>query len=531
MMTLRKIIFRRLPLPLVLVLACIAGFSCSKTGKKTPSPETTLSIGSQFDIGGSIDPRQGVGGPSLAPKLLIFETPVYFDENYQMQPLLFTSWTPSAGAKVWTIRLRENVHFTDGTPLTAEALLFSVHYMSKVGSRFANIQAMDMIDDYTVRFTLKTPDAIFIHNISALCLMSPSCVDSSGHFVKPVGTGPFKFVEYAQGRHLVYEKNTAYWGTTPDVDRVVFKIIPDFNTRTMALESGEIDIADYLPAEILKKLDADPNFTVTRRIPSPCPNWIGLNSSKTPFNDVRVRKAVNYAVDIKAIVDRLINAILPGLAVAALHGPHSQPLFQHIVNPDLKWYGYDPAKARQLLGEAGWHDSDGDGILDKNGMPFKIELIASLLYAEGTEISEAVQSQLKDVGIDVSVRVLESGARFQAYREKRYDMIELAGICPHNDPSPWYEYYFHSKKQRAYCVIEDPAIDAEIDRLATTMDDSARKQSYFRLQALLEKTAPGIFLYIQQGAIAYHNGIKNFKSYCGMSGAYSYTRFVHKKMG
>ncbi len=528
MMIWEKIMLRRLSPVLVLALACVAVWGCSGADKKAPSTETKLVIGSQFDIGGSIDPRQGVGGPNLAPKLLIFETPVYFDENYEMKPLLFTSWTASPDAKMWTIRLRENVRFTDGTPLTAEALLFSVRYMAQVGRRFANIQAMDVVDEHTVRFTLKTPDAVFIHNISSLGIMSPTCVDASGGFVKPVGTGPFRFVEYSPGRQLVYEKNSDYWGEKSAVDQVVFKIIPDFNTRAMALESGEIDIADYLPAEILKKLETDPGFKVVRKTPSPCPNWIGLNTFKAPFDDVRVRTAVNYAVDVKTIVDRLINAILPDLAVAALHGPHSQPLFRDIVNPDLQWYGYDPAKARQLLDQAGWRDSDGDGILDKNGVPFKVELIASMLYAEGTEISEAVQGQLKEVGIDVSVRVLESAARFQAYREKRYDMVELAGICPHNDPSPWYEYYFHSKKQRAYCVIEDPEVDAEIDHLATAVDETSRRQSYFRLQALLEKTAPGIFLYIQRGAMAYRSDLKNFKTYCGMSGAYSYTRFVHK---
>lgn len=510
------------------VLALAAGgiSGCSGSKESGQGDEKILVIGSQFDIGGSIDPRQGVGGPSLAPKLLIFEPLVYFDETYTIQPLLLASWEPSADARTWTLHLRKDVQFTDGTPLNAQALIFSIRYMTSPGSGLANIQTIDVVDEHTVRLSLKKPDAIFIHTLSSLGLMSPSCVDPKGKFIKPVGTGPFQFVEYSEGRQLVYQKNENYWGEKPKVDQVIIKIIPDFNTRAMALESGEIDVADYLPAEILKKLESDTRFTVMRKIPSPCPNWIGMNTKKAPFDDVRVRKAVNYAVDVETIVETLINAILPGLAVPATRGPHSQPLFKSIVNADLQWYGYDVATAKQLLAEAGWQDRDGDGVVDKNGRPFRVELISSLLYAEGTEIAEAVQSQLKAVGIDVTVRVLESGARFQAYREKKYDLIELGGICPHNDPSPWYEYYFHSRKHPAYCIMEDPAIDAEIDRLSSAVDKKSRQQLFYRLQYLLEKNAPGIFLHIQQGAIAFRNEIKGFKINCGMTGAFSYTWYV-----
>lgn len=516
---------------LFIVVLAVAGaglFGCSDSNERGQADEKKLVIGSQFDVGGGIDPRQGVGGPNLAPKLLIFEPPVYFDENYNMQPLLLTSWKSSKDARTWTLHLRKGVKFTDGTPLNAEALIFSIQYMTRPGSRFANIQSMDAVDAYTVRLSLKKPDAIFIHTISSLGLMSPTCVDKNGQFAKPVGTGPFQFVEYSEGRQLVYQKNEDYWGEKPKVDKVIIKIIPDFNTRAMALESGEIDVADYLPAEILHKLETDPRFTVVRRIPSPCPNWIGMNTKKEPFDDVRVRKAVNYAVDVETIVDKLINSILPGLAVPATKGPHSQPLFKPIVNSDLHWYGYDVAKAKQLLEDAGWRDMDGDGVVEKNGRSFRVELISSLLYAEGTEIAEAVQSQLKAAGIDVAVRVLESGARFQAYREKKYDLIELGGICPHNDPSPWYDYYFHSKKHPAYCIMEDKAIDAEIDRLSSAVDEKSRQASFYRLQYLLEKNAPGIFLYIQQGAIAFRNDIKGFKINCGMTGAFSFARYVFK---
>jgi peptide/nickel transport system substrate-binding protein len=181
---------------LVLALAGAGISGCSGSKEQGQANEKQLVIGSQFDVGGSIDPRQGVGGPNLAPKLLIFEPPVYFDENYNLQPLLLTSWKPSKDAKTWTLHLRKGVKFTDGTPLNAEALFFSIRYMTSPGSGLANIQSMDSVDEYTVRLSLKKPDAIFIHTISSLGLMSPTCVDKKGRFVKPVGTGPFQFVEY-----------------------------------------------------------------------------------------------------------------------------------------------------------------------------------------------------------------------------------------------------------------------------------------------------------------------------------------------
>ena len=515
---------------LAVFLGLIAAlFVCSEPGKAQLNQENTLVIGSQFGIGGSIDPRQGLGGPNLAPKLLIFEPLVYFDDEYTLKPLLLTSWDASMDARTWTLHLRKDVNFTDNTPLNTDALIFSIRYMTTPGSRLANIKTMKALDEHAVRITLKEPDGVFIHTISSLGIMGPGSVDQEGRFVRPVGTGPFIFKDYLKDREVVFEKNPDYWGKPPKVDKVIIKIIPNFNTRAMALESGEVDVADYLPAEILKKLDEDPRFTVPHKIPSPCPNWIGMNTRKEPFNDVRVRKAVNYAIDVKTIINTLINSIMPDLAVPALKGPHSQPLFSRIVNPDLGWYGYDVSRAKALLEEAGWKDTDGDGILDKDGKPFKVELISSLLYAEGTEISETIQSQLQKVGMDVSVKVLESGARFQAYREKRYDLIELGGICPHNDPSPWYEYYFHSRKHPAYSIMDNEEINAEIDALSQIIDKEERMRSFHRLQFLLETNAPGIFLYIQNGALAHGKGIKDFHMNCGMTGAYSYAWKVSKQ--
>jgi peptide/nickel transport system substrate-binding protein len=511
----------------VLVLCGGGWWGCSDSGR-TSGEAGELIIGTQFDIGGSMDPKRGLGGPSLSPKLLVFETPVYFDEGFEIQPLLLTAWQPSSDGRTWILTLRKDVHFSDGKPLGVEDLMFSIDRMRSPGSAYANIASMEPVDAHTLRVTLEEPDGIFIHTISSLPVMSPGCLDPEGRFVEAIGTGPFTLVEYVEGSRIVYARNESYWGEQPKSDRVIIRIIPDASTRSMALESGEVDVADYLPVVILRKLEENPDFVVLRTIPSPCVNWIGMNPRRPPFDDVRVRRAVNHAVNVEEIVEMLFDSILPGFAVAATRGPHSQKLFEGIVAPDLQWYPFDRLRAAGLLEEAGWKDTDGDGILDKDGRPFKVTYISTRLYAEGAEIAEVVQSQLKDVGIKVDVRVLESGARFQAYRERDYDMIELGGICPHNDPTPWYDYYFHSRRNPAYCVIENPAIDAVLDRLSVTADPAARAALFQQLQGLLEEHAPGLFLYVQHNAVAYRRDVQGFRIFCGMTGFFSYARYAYK---
>ncbi len=475
-----------------------------------------LVIGRPFDIK-TLNPGIAMTGPDLSPLYLVYETLAYLDADYKPQPRLADSWEVSEDAKTWTFHLRKEVKFSDDTPFNAAAVKFSFEYINKTRP-YNMIKSIEVLDDYAIRFILTEPDAIFLYDvILSATILSPTAVDEEGEFIAPIGTGPFKFEELVKGQKLVYVRNEGYWGDAPKLEKVILRVIPDHQTRAMALEAGEIDVADYLPVQEILRLKKSPDFALYEEA-DPCMNWIGLNSRKEPLDDARVRKAINHAIDVEGI----INSIIGELAVPATQGALSSPCHSHLVNPNLKWYGYNPEKAEQLLAQAGWEDTDGDGVIDKDGGPFKVTLTVFLLYSEASTIAEVVQAQLKEVGIDVEIRVVEKGAWYEARQKGEYDMITLGGICSSNEPSGWFKAYFHSQSQ--WCIYKNESLDSLVGQLYTTVDSEARLNVFWGIQEMIDENAPGVFLYSQNSVLVMNKHVKGFEKEAGMPGGYSYAR-------
>jgi peptide/nickel transport system substrate-binding protein len=224
-------------------------------------------------------------------------------------------------------------------------------------------------------------------------------VGTEGFVANPVGTGPFKFVEGQLDDQIVLERFADYWGGAPDlapagpaqVERIVFRVIPEASTRVAALLAGEVDIIQGLPPELVDTLSLTEGVAV-KTAPGTQPKWMELNVTNPLFADVNVRQALNYAVD----KDLIVEAIYGGRAVS-LPGPLSP--FNNFVNQSLAPYPYDPDKALELLTAAGWSDSDGDGILDKEGQPlaFTIDTLE-----EWRPLAEGVAGMFREIGIDAS---------------------------------------------------------------------------------------------------------------------------------
>lgn len=503
---------------LLVLLGCLLVGCSSGHGEKTGSEK--IRVGIRKDIA-SLDPAVlGRGGPD-PQRYLIYEPLLCMDENFNLKGLLAEGWTGEDQGKVWTVKLKKGVKFSDGTPFNAGAVKFSIDYLLKNKRLFWPLEKVETPDEYTVRLTFKQPHAVLPYDLTSTEIFAPASFDDGGKFKAPVGTGPFVFKEWKKDQELIFARNENYWGAKPKVKTVVFKVIPDHQTRAMALQSGQIDVADYLPVPALREIEKTGNFTVYKKA-SPCMNWIAFNTYGEPFNDQRVRQALCYAVDTAKIIRSVVGE---DVATPALRGPLSSPAHDNIRDPDLKWYLYEPAKATQLLAEAGWKDTDGDGILERNGKKFKVRLIASTLYEEGKALAEAVQAALRQVGVDVEVRVLESAARFDALKQRNYDLIELGGICATNDPAPWFDYYFGTKHPE-YCVLQDNQIRQLVDGLYSTVEPEKRKEIYYQLQRLLKEQAPGLFLYTQENVTVAGKNIKDFVLEGGMPGSYSYLRKV-----
>ncbi|RME84382.1 MAG: ABC transporter substrate-binding protein, partial [Caldilineae bacterium] len=279
------------------------------------------------------------------------------------------------------VKLRQGVLFHDGVEMTADDVVFTFEriinenaieypepHTSPRKGLIAPLESIEKVDDYTVRMHFSGPWPVAMQMLVHQQIVPKHYIEevgTKGFIEHPIGTGPFKFVEGQLDDQIVMERFDDYWGGAPDlppvgpacVPKAIFRVIPEASTRVAALLANEVDIIQAVPPALVETLEQTPGIVV-KSAPSTLPKWMEMNVSKPPFDDIRVRLAMNYAVDKDLIVEELYG----GRAVK-LAGPLSP--FNNFANPDLEPYPYDPEKALSLLAEAGWTDSDGDGILDK----------------------------------------------------------------------------------------------------------------------------------------------------------------------
>ena len=267
----------------------------------------------------ALDPAQVTDLNSNRVGRRVVETLVAFaDESTQIVPGLAESWTISKDGLSYTFKLRRGITFHDGTPFNAQAVKFSIerqfnpeHPANKLGKYpfaayfFGNVQAVEVMDDSTVRFILKEPRASFLAILTAgaASIVSPTAALKSGqdYAANPVGTGPFKFATWDRGQRVVLDKNPSYWRFPVKVDRVIFRPITEDQARLTELLTGALDLIVGTPPDFVAQLENHPKVTLHRQVGAHV--WyLGFNNSKKPFDDKRVRQALNYAVNKDAIV-------------------------------------------------------------------------------------------------------------------------------------------------------------------------------------------------------------------------------------
>ena len=517
----KRIIMRNKTISLIMCIVLLSVMFSGCIGQQAEEAKVEvlqeLNIALGMGIGG-LDPHGSLSGDARIIWACIYETLVYLDEKMEIQPRLATSWEVSEDGKVWTFKLREGVKFHDGTPFNAEAVKFTFERLIK-NKPFAvgvEIQNIEVVDDYTVKFHLKEPFVPFLSELTRTrcSIISPTAVE--GEDFKPIGTGPFVFEEWVKEEKIVLKRNDDYWGAAPPLSRVTFKIIPDAHTRVMALEAGEVDIIGIglgqIPPEAVQRLKDNPQIQLKSRVPAHNTVWLAMNQDNEFLQDLRVRKAIIYAIDAESIVEHVIE----GTGVVAV-APWS-PAMIFGVKPGLQLPGYDPEKSKALLAEAGWTDTDGDGVLDKDGKPFKITLIVHNI-PPWRAVAEAVQAQLSDVGIALEIVELERGAYFKVLREKDFDMIGISGIgLPTNDPYMHISFFYHSRYDFKVgeeapnpSLINNPVLDDLIEKTVSTVDPEERKEIYHRIQEIIVDEAVGVYLYHSGIFVALQENVAGFK--------------------
>ena len=423
----------------------------------------------------TLDPTSGA---SAAVKEVtyrtIFEGLTTLDATGAPVPLLATSWTMASDARSWIFRLRPGVRFHDGTPFDARIVAFSLaRAIAPVSSNaqreaLANIAGVDILDSLTVRIRLRTPDADLASLLAwGDCVMiAPRSATSEA--TNPIGTGPFRFSAWQRGDRLSLVRNAAYWGASPILARIDFRFLSDPAAAYAAARTHGVDLfMDYPAPENLDQLRADPSLRVTTA-PSEGEVILALNNARGPTRDLRVRRAISYALDRRAVIDGAMFG--HGVPIGS-HFPPQSP--DHVDLTGL--YPHDPARARALLAQAGY----------PNGFDAVLTLPPPSYARRSGEI---VAAQLRAVGIRVTIRPVEWAQWIdETFTRHAYDMT----IVSHAEPRD-YDIY---GRQDYYFGYDGRAIRALIGRLRGTADPGLRHALLGAIQRRIAGDAVNGFLF------------------------------------
>lgn len=498
-------------LTIIIMVVASALSGCSQT-PDTNSTDNTNS-NDQANTGGTLiiaelsdatqlDPHKGTDIPSAnVYHGKIYEGLVTQDENMDIQPALATEWT-RIDDLTWEFKLRENVTFHDGTPFTADAVkktferILNPETASPRIKLFEMITQINIIDDYTIQFVTEYPFSPLLANFAHYSggIINPKAIDEFGDTLgqNPSGTGPFKFESWISGQEIVLSKNDNYWGQKPKVDQVVFKVVPEDATRIAMVETGQAHIAEPVQVNDVARIEASSNMVLNRSDALGI-DYVGFNLKKEPFNDVRVRQAINYAVDTDIILSGVYNNV--GTKATAPMGPG---VWGH--NPNLEGYSYDINKAKELLKEAGYPNGFNTTIWTNDN---KARI----------DVAEVIQSQLKGVGINAEIKVLEWGAYLEATAKGEHDMFILGWSNMTGDADYNQYFLFHSDAQGEAgnrTFYSNPEVDNYIDLARQESDPDKRLELYAKAQEIEMQDASMILLRNDEDLVALSNNVKGF---------------------
>jgi peptide/nickel transport system substrate-binding protein len=362
---------------------------------------------------------------------LLFLPLLRWNEDLKLAPALASSWEFSEDRKVITLHLREDNHWHDGQPTTAEDVKFTFDRFVDPDLAYADagtfryLESVEVTGPYELKFTYSRTYADQLASLRKVVLPKhllenvPSAeMESAGYNRNPVGNGPFRFARWKRAQSITFEANPDFPDGRPHLDRVIFRIIPDETAIFTSFQSGELDIIERTRYEQVGSLRADPRVEVHSR-PQRGYQYVGWNSKRVFFEEAEVRQALTMSIDRQRIIDALVfgEGKVTALPVMSL-----SPIYDTSVQP----YPYDPARARELLAKHGWIDHDGDGVLDKDGAPFAFTLTTNLGNQLREDTLVMIQDDLRKVGIAVTPQVREWSVFLDAIKSKDFDACHLA---------------------------------------------------------------------------------------------------------
>lgn len=448
----------------------------------------------------------------------LYVAPLQYDKNLEIEPWAAESYTVLDEGRRIRIVMRKDVFWEDGEQLTARDVEFTYRLMidpntpTPYADDYLQIKKFTLVDDFTFEAEYETPFArsliTWMHDILPRHLLEGQEVVSSPLTERPVGAGPYRFKEWVRGSRLVLEASETYFMGKPYIDEIVYRIIPDLSTMFLELKAGKLDMMNLTPQQYLHQTNGpewDASYRKHRYLAFGYA-YMGYNLENPIFQDKRVRQAITHALDRQGI----IKGVLLGQGESTV-GPYKPGTW--VYNESIEDYPYDPAKAKQLLAEAGWKDSDGDGVLDREGRPFEFTILTNQGNEQRIKTATIIQSQLKEVGITVRIRTVEWAAFLKEFVDKgRFDALIL-GWNILQDPD--ISQVWHSAQAREgglnHVKYRNPELDTLLDQGRTTLDRAARKAAYDRIQQILHEDQPYCFLYVPYSLPILHARIRGIE--------------------
>ena len=507
---------KRLPCLLIaLALVLTLTTACSR-GTEPPHAKLPAAASESAPVPGDVLVLASIGDASnLIPMLstdssshevagFMYNGLVKYDRDYNIVPDLASSWDIENDGKLIRFHLRTDVLWHDGEKFTAGDVMFT--YKTIVDPKTPTAYASDyklvkearVVDDYTFEVTYDKPLAPALISWGSLQmlpehLLKGKDISKSGLARKPVGTGPFKFKTWESGSRIVLEANERYFDGKPPLLGILYRIIPDQNTEFMELKAGNIDFMGLTPLQHLRQTAA-PDFAQKYnkyKYLADGYTFLGFNLTRAPFDDVRVRRAMAHAIDKQEI----IRGVLMGLGEEAV-GPYKPGT--RWFNKDVQRYPYDPAKARGLLREAGFEDTDGDGVVDKGGRPLAFTIITNQGNPLREKTLQIIQERLKGVGIQAKIRVIEWTSFLKNYVDKGDFDAVLLGWNITQDPDNHTVWHSSNavKGGLNFISYKNPEVDRLLEEGRSTFNEEERRKAYFRFQEILAQDQPYVFLYV-----------------------------------
>jgi peptide/nickel transport system substrate-binding protein len=503
------------PIRMTILLLIVGGIllpllSCSQA----PDPNTLVMIIESSPA--NLDPRVGVDGQSERIDQLLFDALLTRDEHFNVQPGLAEHWD-NPDPLTYIFHLHRGVTFHDGRPLTSRDVKWTFDSLlegkirSTKSASYSSVDHIDTLDEFTVAFHLKEPNATLLWNLSegASGIVPYGSLDEITR--RPMGSGPFRFLSAEQDKEIVVERNDNYWGTRARLARVRFIVVPDATTRALELRKGSADVAiNALTSDTIVALEREPNLQI-ERAPGTVLSYLAFNLRDPTLQDVRVRQAIAYAIDRAP----LLQYIWRGFAQPALS---VLPPQSWAYDSNVTAYPHDPEKAREMLDAAGYRP--------RNGVRFHLTMKTST--EESTRLLAAVlQQQLRDVGIGLDIRTFEFATFFADVTSGAFQLYSLRWIGGNEDPDI-FELCFHSNRfppkgaNRGF--YSNPRIDSLIDEARREPDQNVRKPLYAEVQEILAQQEPYINLWYFDNVLVHTRRVRNVT--LNPSGNYDFLKTV-----